>query len=338
MKRSQNGCVTTSRFVLVVVLALAISVLQSFIDCRAWAIPADSLPPPEDTIYEPTPFRPTVVRKTDARSTPAASPINTSPTWKPEVSLPPVTSVTKCMLQKKSATIAEVNYQHVVQINPRLSSIQSIMQGESEKAKREFDSRSSNLSEKQKQEYYEQLQKRLQLKNQELMVPLFNEVDNAIKRVADTWGIHLVVDAGAIICGTVDISSAVEELMLRGNLPRKPADLMPASSAAVGTVNYQLLVQQHTSLAAVERQMQAESEAAKRELDSKASGMSETAKKEYFNVLQERLKTKNQQLMVPIFNDVDRKIKIAADGLGLDAVVDAGAVIYGGVDITARAR
>ena len=338
MKMSRYRCGIISRVVLVVILTVAVSVFQSVIECRAWAIPADSLPPPQDAIYEPTPVRPPVVRKTDTISTPAASPIITAPVWKPEASLPPVTSATKCTLQKKSATIAGVNYQHLVTIHPRLSSIQSIMQGESEKAKREYDSKASSLSEKQKQEYFTQLQKRLQLKNQELMVPLFNEVDNAIIRVADAWGTRVVIDAAAIICGAVDVSTAVEEVMLRGSLPSRPADLMPGSSAAVGKVNYQLLVQQHASLAAVQRQMQAESEAAKRELDSKASGMSETAKKEYFNVLQERLQTKNQQLMVPIFNDVDRKIKIAADGLGIEAVVDAAAVIYGGVDITDKAR
>ena len=110
------------------------------------------------------------------------------------------------------------------------------------------------------------------------------------------------------------------------------ASAAPASN--VGKVNYQMLVQQHPDLAKVQSTMQAESEAAKKEFDAKAASLGEKEKQEYFMQLQQRLQSKNQELMVPIFNKVDAVIKEVSDAKGLSIVVDSAAVIYGGSDIT----
>jgi len=110
------------------------------------------------------------------------------------------------------------------------------------------------------------------------------------------------------------------------------ASAAPASN--VGKVNYQMLVQQHPDLAKVQSTMQAESETAKKEFDTKAASLGEKEKQEYFMQLQQRLQLKNQELMVPIFNKVDAVIKEVSDAKGLAIVVDAAAVIYGGADIT----
>jgi len=111
-----------------------------------------------------------------------------------------------------------------------------------------------------------------------------------------------------------------------------------ASAAAppsnVGVVNYQMLVQQHPDLAKVQTTMQSESESAKKEFDAKSATMDDKAKQEYFMQLQQRLQLKNQELMVPIFTKVDGVIKEVSEAKGLSVVVDKGAVIYGGQDIT----
>jgi len=99
-----------------------------------------------------------------------------------------------------------VNYQMVVQQHPDLAKVQTTMQAESEAAKKEFDAKAASLGDKEKQEYYMQLQQRLQLKNQELMVPLFSKVDAVIKEVADAKGLSVVVDKGAVIYGGQDIT------------------------------------------------------------------------------------------------------------------------------------
>ena len=110
------------------------------------------------------------------------------------------------------------------------------------------------------------------------------------------------------------------------------ASAAPASS--VGVVNYQMVVQQHPDLAKVQTTMQAESEAAKKEFDAKATSLGDKEKQEYYMQLQQRLQLKNQELMVPLFSKVDAVIKEVADAKGLSVVVDKGAVIYGGQDIT----
>lgn len=107
-----------------------------------------------------------------------------------------------------------------------------------------------------------------------------------------------------------------------------------APMSSVGVVNYQLVVQQHPDLAKVQTAMTAESEAAKKEFDTKAATLGEKEKQEYFMQLQQRLQLKNQELMVPVFTKVDTIIKEVADSKGLAVVVDKGAVIYGGADIT----
>ena len=107
-----------------------------------------------------------------------------------------------------------------------------------------------------------------------------------------------------------------------------------AAASNVGVVNYQMLVQQHPELAKVQTTMQSESEAAKKEFEAKAASLGDKEKQEYYMQLQQRLQLKNQELMVPIFNKVDAVIKEVSDAKGLAVVVDKGAVIYGGNDIT----
>jgi outer membrane protein len=107
-----------------------------------------------------------------------------------------------------------------------------------------------------------------------------------------------------------------------------------AAASNVGVVNYQILVQQHPDMAKVQSTMQAESEAAKKEFDAKAASLGDKEKQEYYMQLQQRLQLKNQELMVPIFNKVDTVIKEVSEAKGLSVVVDKGAVIYGGADIT----
>ena len=107
-----------------------------------------------------------------------------------------------------------------------------------------------------------------------------------------------------------------------------------AAASNVGVVNYQVLVQQHPDMAKVQSTMQTESEAAKKDFDAKAASLGDKEKQEYYMQLQQRLQLKNQELMVPIFNKVDAVIKEVADAKGLAVVVDKGAVIYGGADIT----
>ena len=117
-----------------------------------------------------------------------------------------VTQTTHVASAAPASNVGVVNYQMLVQQHPGLAAVQATMTTESENAKKEFDAKAASLGDKEKQEYYMQLQQRLQLKNQELMVPLFSKVDAAIKEVSDAKGLVVVVDAAAVIYGGADIT------------------------------------------------------------------------------------------------------------------------------------
>ena len=117
-----------------------------------------------------------------------------------------VTQTTHVASAAPASNVGVVNYQMLVQQHPGLAAVQATMTTESENAKREFDAKAASLGDKEKQEYYMQLQQRLQLKNQELMVPLFSKVDAVIKEISDAKGLAVVVDKGAVIYGGQDIT------------------------------------------------------------------------------------------------------------------------------------
>ena len=117
-----------------------------------------------------------------------------------------VTQTTHVASAAPASNVGVVNYQMLVQQHPGLAAVQATMTTESENAKKEFDAKAARLGDKEKQEYYMQLQQRLQLKNQELMVPLFSKVDAVIKEVSDAKGLAVVVDKGAVIYGGQDIT------------------------------------------------------------------------------------------------------------------------------------
>ena len=117
-----------------------------------------------------------------------------------------VSQTTQVASAAPASNVGKVNYQMLIQQHPDMAKVQTAMQAESEAAKKEFDAKAASLGEKEKQEYFMQLQQRLQLKNQELMVPLFNKVDAVIKEVSDAKGLVVVVDAAAVIYGGADIT------------------------------------------------------------------------------------------------------------------------------------
>lgn len=106
----------------------------------------------------------------------------------------------------------------------------------------------------------------------------------------------------------------------------------PASN--VGVVNYQMIMSQHPGLAKAEETMKAEVQQAQKDFEAKAASMNDKEKQEYYVQLQQRLNLKQAELMGPINDGVTGAIKAVADAKGLSVVIDKGAVIYGGQDIT----
>ncbi|WP_378950967.1 OmpH family outer membrane protein [Pelosinus sp. sgz500959] len=108
-----------------------------------------------------------------------------------------------------SSNIGVVNYQVLISQHPDMAKAQEAMQAEVEQAKKDFETKSATMNDKEKQDYYAQVQQRLSLKQQELTGPVFDKVEAAIKTVADAKGLSVVMDKSNVVYGGQDITEEV---------------------------------------------------------------------------------------------------------------------------------
>ncbi|MCX7780157.1 MAG: OmpH family outer membrane protein [Negativicutes bacterium] len=108
-----------------------------------------------------------------------------------------------------ASNVGKVNHQAIVAQHPDMAKAQETMKNEVEAAKKEFEAKAATMNDKEKQDYYMQLQQRLNLKQQELIAPIYDKVDAAIKAVADAKGLAVVLDASNVIYGGQDITDEV---------------------------------------------------------------------------------------------------------------------------------
>ena len=109
-----------------------------------------------------------------------------------------------------SANIGVVNSQMFDQL-PEMIKASEAMQAEVEIAKKDFETKSANMNDKEKQDYYAQVQQRLGLKQQEIFTPVHDKVEAAIKAVADAKGLSVVMDKGNVVYGGTDITEEVSK-------------------------------------------------------------------------------------------------------------------------------
>lgn len=108
-----------------------------------------------------------------------------------------------------SSNIGVVNHQMLVSQQPDMAKAQETMQAEVESARKDFEAKTASMNDKEKQDYYAQVQQRLALKQQELITPVMDKVDAAIKAVADAKGLAVVMDKGNVVYGGQDITDEV---------------------------------------------------------------------------------------------------------------------------------
>lgn len=108
-----------------------------------------------------------------------------------------------------SSNIGVVNSNLVFQQHPDLAKIDQQMQGEVDQAKKDFEAKSATMNDKEKQDYYSQTQQRLQLKQQELIAPIRDQINAGIKSVADAKGLTIVIDKSTVVYGGQDITDDV---------------------------------------------------------------------------------------------------------------------------------
>ena len=83
------------------------------------------------------------------------------------------------------------------------------MQQAVQEAQKDFETKSANMSDQEKSDYYQQTQQRLQQKNQELMEPIQKDIEDAVKSVAEAKGLSVVLEKSTVVYGGQDITQDV---------------------------------------------------------------------------------------------------------------------------------
>jgi outer membrane protein len=108
-----------------------------------------------------------------------------------------------------SSNVGVVNYQLLMQQSPDLPQAQQDMQAAVDQAKKDFESKSATMSDKEKQDYQNQLQQGLQVKNQQIKDALMKKIDDVIKTVSEAKGLSVVMDKANVVYGGQDITDDV---------------------------------------------------------------------------------------------------------------------------------
>lgn len=108
-----------------------------------------------------------------------------------------------------NSAIGVVDFQHLVGASPLMGNVQNTMKNEVAAAERDFQAKAKTLSEQERMKYSKQLQDRLMHKENELMTPVINSINAAIKKVADKKGLSIVVHKNVVVVGGVDITEDV---------------------------------------------------------------------------------------------------------------------------------
>lgn len=83
------------------------------------------------------------------------------------------------------------------------------MQKAVQQAQQEFNEKSADMSDQEKQAYYQQTMERLQQQNTDLMEPVQKQVEDAVKAIAEAKGLSVVLNKDTVVYGGTDITQDV---------------------------------------------------------------------------------------------------------------------------------
>ena len=105
--------------------------------------------------------------------------------------------------------VGVIDTRQVMSQHPDRQNVESQMQAAVEEVKKDFEEKSQGMNDQEKADYYQQSQQRLMQKQQELVEPIEQSVKDAVKKVADTKGIGVVLDKNVVVYGGQDITQDV---------------------------------------------------------------------------------------------------------------------------------
>lgn len=132
------------------------------------------------------------------------------------------------------------------------------------------------------------------------------------------------------------ISLVAAVLLLAGLVAPAPALAAKAAPGpSVGYVDRQQVFNSYPDIQDLLRQIQSMREAAQKDYDARSKDLSPGERKALNDTIAREEAQREDALMKPVGDKIEASIKAVAGEKGLPAIVDAGIVVYGGIDITA---
>lgn len=126
------------------------------------------------------------------------------------------------------------------------------------------------------------------------------------------------------------VFSAILALGVLGGVLPQSAE----AAASVGYINTQKILDTNSEMQNIRSIMQVEEQKAEKDFADKAKNMSDNNKAAYADKLREQLAKKNNELMQPLQKKLQKAIETAAKAKGVDTVIHANAIVFGGIDLT----
>lgn len=111
--------------------------------------------------------------------------------------------------QPSAQAIGFVDYSYLIDNHPDTPKANQALQAERDQARKEYLEKSVVLNEKGKQDLESILNQRVEQKRLELLKPIIEKINTAIKAVADSKGMSMVVYKNTVAYGGVDITEEV---------------------------------------------------------------------------------------------------------------------------------
>lgn len=108
-----------------------------------------------------------------------------------------------------SSNVGIVDSRQIMVSHPDVQNLQSQLETTINEVKKEFDEKSAGMNDQEKADYYRQCQERIAKKQEELLAPIEQSIQAAIKKVADKKGLAVVIDKAAVVYGGQDITQDV---------------------------------------------------------------------------------------------------------------------------------
>ena len=109
--------------------------------------------------------------------------------------------------------------------------------------------------------------------------------------------------------------------------------MFSASAAGIGFVNSNALLQAHPKMQKAQLDMRTAAQKAEETFKSRSAGKTDQEKQQIATELQKEME-KERAAMQPILSDIMKAIQQVRQEKGLDIILEQGAVVDGGVDVT----